>query len=303
MLNPIKIALLALPVALMSLATALPDQTGRALPVTKAVLRNCPFAMNLAPQPKAATPAGSVLWSAGMETGDLSEWFLPPVSNPNYAGGGIFNSSIATTCVDVIAHTGSYSAKLSINTAIPPQSQTSGARLFRWLEPQTYSDLYYTVWYYFPQRYSVNGSPSWWNVLAWKSHIPGGADSPFFILSVGNLSTTDGTTGPMYLYLYNQNTQTAYTQTPPPGLSPKFIPEAQWFRLDAFYRCAADNTGHVTIWQDGQLMFDVPNVPMGTRYPNGDCQWSINNYSNSLSPSTATIYVDDAAICTGGFCP
>jgi len=29
----------------------------------------------------------------------------------------------------------------------------------------------------------------------------------------------------------------------------------------------------------------------------------VNNYSDGLNPTTATIYIDDAAICSGGRCP
>jgi hypothetical protein len=50
----------------------------------------------------------------------------------------------------------------------------------------------------------------------------------------------------------------------------------------------------VIFWQDGQLLFDVSRVK--TRYANGDCEWSINNYSNALVPANVTIYADDAAI-------
>jgi hypothetical protein len=99
----------------------------------------------------------------------------------------------------------------------------------------------------------------------------------------------------MYFYLYNQNTKTSYDQ------ALKVIPERRWTRVEAFYVCAGDNTGHVTFWQDGVQIFDISSVQ--TRYFDGDCQWSLNNYSSSLSPSTATIYVDDAAICLGGRCP
>jgi hypothetical protein len=57
----------------------------------------------------------------------------------------------------------------------------------------------------------------------------------------------------------------------------------------------------VTFWQDGTQIFDVPNVQ--TRYADGPCAWSVNNYSSSLDPVGATIYIDDAAICSGGRCP
>jgi hypothetical protein len=99
----------------------------------------------------------------------------------------------------------------------------------------------------------------------------------------------------MYFYLYNQNSKTSYDQ----ALKP--IPEQRWTRLEAFYVCAGDNTGHVTLWQDGVQIFEISNVQ--TRYPDGDCEWTVTNYSNRLNPRTAEIYVDDAAICLGGPCP
>jgi hypothetical protein len=45
---------------------------------------------------------------------------------------------------------------------------------------------------------------------------------------------------------------------------------------------------------------DVSSVH--TRYADGNCEWSVNNYSASLTPNPAIIYVDDAAICLGGRC-
>lgn len=236
-------------------------------------------------------PLGSVLWSADMETADLSQWSTPDVPGGPNAGGGAFDSGTATAGVDAIslAHSGIHSAKLYINTSNSPGLSTSGARLFRWLEPESHSELYYSVWYYFPQRYAPNGNPPWWNVFQWKSKRLN-ANDPFFALNVGNRPD-----GSMYLYLYNQNSKTSYSQTI------KNIPDGQWFRIEAFYKCAGDNTGHVIFWQDGQQIFDVPNVQ--TRYQDGNCAWSVNNYSSSLNPPTAVIYIDDAAACSGGRCP
>src|SRR6266550_4717211 len=83
---------------------------------------------------------------------------------------------------------------------------TSSVRLFRWLEPESRSELHYSVWYYFPRRYIPNGNPPWWNVFQWKSKR-GDAIDPFFALNVGNRPD-----GSMYFYLYNQNTKTSYQQ-------------------------------------------------------------------------------------------
>jgi hypothetical protein len=55
------------------------------------------------------------------------------------------------------------------------------------------------------------------------------------------------------------------------------------------------------IWQDGQLLFDLTGIR--TSYLNcaynpwcASNEWSINNYSDALTPAPAVIYADDASI-------
>jgi len=280
-----RIPLLLSGFVLITLAVAFRSEIGAAFPV---IIHHGLRSKKVA---SPAPPPGSVLWSADMETGDLSQWSRPDVPGGPNAGGGVFNSGTATATVDVasLSHGGSHSAKLYVNTLSSPEISTSGTRLFRWLESETHTDVFYSVWYFFPRRYTPNGNPPWWNVFTWKSKHDDTSD-PFFALNVGNRPD-----GSMFFYLYNQNTKTSYSQ------AIMNIPDGQWFHVEAFYKCAGDNTGHVTFWQDGVQLFDVPNVQ--TRYAGGTCEWSVNNYSSSLNPATATIYVDDAAICSGGRCP
>jgi hypothetical protein len=219
---------------------------------------------------------GTLLWSAGFETGNVTEWYFPSTGPVGNYGGGVFNSGSADSAASMdYAHTGQWSLRQTISA--PP---LSGARMFRWLEPQLYPELHYSAWFYFPERYSVG---TFWNVFQWKSKRSSVQIDPFFVLNVGN--RPDGT---MFLYLYDWQTQRGYSQ------SVKDIPVGRWFRIEADYRCAGDNGGRVTFWQDGVQLFDVGNVQ--TRYADGDCQWSLDNYSDGLSPSPATVYVDDAAI-------
>ena len=93
----------------------------------------------------------------------------------------------------------------------------------------------------------------------------------------------------MFFYLYNQHTLTSYT--PQTYIN---IPVRGWTHVEAHHICDPVN-GHVTIWQDGTQIFDVSAA---TRYSDGDCQWSVNNYSDAINPTPATIYIDDAAICS-----
>ena len=51
------------------------------------------------------------------------------------------------------------------------------------------------------------------------------------------------------------------------------------------------------LWQNGVRVLEVTNFQ--TNYAplaNGYQTWSVNNYSNGLTPAIATIYIDNAAI-------
>ena len=214
-----------------------------------------------------------ILWSAGMETGDMSEWYIG-------SGGGEFNSgnsdSRATT---EQARTGQYSAKLTART--PP---TAGVRLFRWDEGTNADALYYSNWFYFPQAY--NTPSGWWNIFQWKSSRSGREDSdPFFILSV------DGSGGDMTFFLFDWQKRISYF---PSFRAP--IPIGRWFHIEAYQTCTGGSSDQVKMWMEDVLLFEIQAVQ--TKDPGGTCGWSINNYSDHLSPSPTVIYVDDAAIST-----
>ena len=222
------------------------------------------------------TAVSAALWYADFETGSISQWYLPARGKQGDYGGDEERSGLAESVVsNERAHGGSRALKMTITA--PPES---GTRLFRWREPRNYPQLYYTVWYYFPQRYAVL---NWWNVFQWKSKRSFSQVDPFFVLNVGNRPD-----GSMYFYLYNWQTRESFTQ------AVKDIPVGRWFSVSAFYACAGDQTGRVTFWQEDTPLFDLRQVR--TRYPDGDCQWSVGNYAYGVNPSPATIFIDDAVI-------
>ena len=232
-----------------------------------------------------AAPDNLVIWSADFESGDISQWYYrSPVPDSNLVslsiassgGGGMFNSGVADSVPSTDrAHSGAWSLKMTIAT--PPES---GTRFFRWREPQMFPKLIYTAWYYLPQQYSV---ATYWNIMQWKSARYSDQNDPFFVLNIGNRRD-----GSMFLYLYDCRQRKGYSQ------AVTNLPIGQWVRIDASYACAGDQTGRISIWQDRALLIDVPGVQ--TRYPNGDCEWSVNNYSDKIDPSPTVIYLDDASI-------
>jgi hypothetical protein len=217
-------------------------------------------------QQQSVTP----LWFANHEGAVLNQWYVD-------GGGGEFNSGGVSQASTDFAHSGQYSARLTITT--PPQQ---GVRLFRWSEPQVHPDLYYSVWYYFPKQYSATAG--WWNVFQWKSKTST-ANDPFFLLDALNRN------GKSFLSLFEwqPNRRRRYSQ-----LVNVDIPIGRWFQVEAFYKSRGDSTGQVIIWQDGIKLFDVSGVQ--TRFSNGDTQWSVNNYSDQVTPSPTVIYIDDAVV-------
>lgn len=247
----------------------------RALPLTLVIALTMllsPIATLSGPGPAAA--AGDVLATVDHETGDLSQW------SSEYCGGIYNTGSGVASASRAVAHSGNYSARLSISGA-DGSTGNQAVRMFRWCEAQKYTEAYYSVWYYFPQRYTPR---DWWNVFQFKSKTPSRND-PFFILNVGNRSN-----GAMHFYLFDWVQRNSYSQ------SVADIPVGRWFHVEAYYRSSATKDGQITLWQDGVKLFDVNGVQ--TRYSDGDTEWSVNNYTDGISPADVTIYADDAVIST-----
>jgi hypothetical protein len=79
------------------------------------------------------------------------------------------------------------------------------------------------------------------------------------------------------------------------------LPVGRWTHLEAFLSESKDFDGRLTLWQDGAQVIDLNGIR--TSYPNctynswcASNEWSVNLYSDGLSPNPATIYIDSAAI-------
>ena len=79
-----------------------------------------------------------------------------------------------------------------------------------------YPELYYKVWYYFPQLYTVTGQgflerSAFGIFFQWKSKAADPPpNDPFFSINIDN-----GADGSMYLYVYDSNAQVRYYQWSP----------------------------------------------------------------------------------------
>jgi hypothetical protein len=228
----------------------------------------------------AALAADDVLWRADMETGNLAQWSAG-------GAGGVFNTGTGSVQVRrAMAHTGRYALRLNVRDADGTRG-VQAARIFRWRTEngQPLPDAaYYSAWYLFPRQVAPI---EWWIVFQWKTRIADGQSDPTFVLDVG----TRGSTGRMYLYLYDH---VADVNRGSAGID---LPVGKWVHIEAFYQWSTSQDGDITVYQNGHPIIAARDVQ--TEYVSPDPSprlWSINSYTSGLVPSATTIFVDDAFI-------
>jgi hypothetical protein len=234
----------------------------------------------------AGDPAG-VVWSADMETGDLSQWTRDGTHGGSYDSGACLRppSGVSTEA----AHSGNFAMKMTVDLGIGD----AGCRQFRHEESLTGETFYYGAWFYLP---AYVAAVDYWNVFQFKSETAT-LNDPFWILDL--MPRSDGA---LHLRLrwkgavvgpFSGDTTTGTKNYDQTKLT---VPVGRWFHIEAYLKQAADFSGRLTIWQDGVQLYDMVDVK--TKYAGGDERWSVNNYSNGLLPTLATLYVDDATVAT-----
>lgn len=257
-------------------ATLLPP-TSTPLPPTVTPLPPTPTSVPPTATKPASTPAsGNFYWSTGFETGNLSEL------EANSYGGFVNQGNGTYKLINSPAHSGKYAAALTIDTSKSSPTGAHAAYMFFWKELPG-DAYYYSAWYYIP---SGTVPAEWWNLWQWKSTYDGNSDNSQRIFSIGARPLNGG----LGLYM---------VQRLPDGSkvnhnSTRNIPLDQWFHIEGYYRQAFDTTGQVIVWQDGVEVFNITNAQ--TVLNDLTVDWSVNNYSNQISPSPCTIYVDDIAV-------
>jgi hypothetical protein len=232
------------------------------------------------------------LWSEGHEAGNTDGWSYIAISG---------NANARVT--NERSHTGNYANRLTIKDANGSGS-SPGVRMEKhdgipgYNDPQNLPrEGYYSVFYYFPQHIDHDG---WfWNVFQWKRA---------YVTSSGNhsrhptwvVNVLDSGPGRMTFML--ESKVDGNNKYKPNGTreatAPIDVPTGKWVHLECFYKWSMDATGRITCWQDGTKIWDVRNVETDLNYSYlfDKWQWSVNSYAADTTPSTHSIWIDDAAI-------
>jgi hypothetical protein len=239
------------------------------------------------------------LWVGDMEEGTLSDWASPGGGSGSAPGGGEFDSGGGRARASRReAHSGTWAARLVL-----PDGR-GGTRLFRWGELQLHRDAVVSVWLRVPRRYRMTGDVAtgrYWNVFQIKSRSTSGANDPLWFL---DLASRSGRRLRLQLVWWHRT-----LEGPRPGRSGfrRFkqrvtdVPVGRWFRLTARLLQSSQFDGMLCVWQGARLIFAKSHIR--TSYENcthnswcAANEWSVNNYSDGLSPAPAVLYVDDAGV-------
>ena len=158
---------------------------------------------------------------------------------------------------------------------------------------------------YVPHDYNSNkyqpwdpGDHGWWNIFQFKSNDVAGVSRPMWSLTLDH----DDENESMFLRLNGRqgSRQLAFFQPEPKPVTPR-----EWVHLEAYYHSSVKN-GRITVWQDGQQIFDVDGIVTSLGGETGTdtrTVWGIGNYTDHVvgdpeGDGQATLYFDDAVVRT-----
>jgi hypothetical protein len=213
----------------------------------------------------------TVPWSTGFENG-LCDY--GSVHGYCYADGGASYELVSSP-----VHGGQSAMAFTVDT-------TDGDSHTRCvIEGQFPSSGYYSAWYLLPDVPINSGN---WNLV----HFRGGAlpsipsVPPLHNLLDVSVESTEELDPRLYVFNFLGDGITRATDPP-------LIPIGDWFHIEIYWKRAADMTGEVALYQDGELMLELTDV----RTDDTDwAQWYVGNLATRLVPRVSTVYVDDVEI-------
>lgn len=200
-------------------------------------------------------------WSAGLETGDTSEWQGPLADSLRDGTGSL-------TVARQLAHTGTYALEATI---APMNDALDQAMIGRRAELRSGS---FSAWYYVPQTPTTD----YWVIMK----LSGQVDGNRFDIDV---QTVTGDVPRLRLYEHGKDYITPAASLP--------LPIATWFQLEVDLVATPDSDGRLSVKQDGVTMLDTGPRPTMT---DDRVIFFVGSASRYVSPAPFSVFIDDAAI-------
>jgi len=171
--------------------------------------------------------------------------------------------------------------------------------MFRWGELHSNRTLILSTWFYIPQAYVTTAN--FWTLMEVKTkNQTGSRVDPTFAFRVQNDS------GVLHAYINwgAGGLQLAGPQQGDPVSNKQYylnplpvVPVGQWFKVTFDITQASNYTGHFAAWLNDTKLVDLSNVitaytVTGFNSWNTNNHWASTSYSDGLSPSPSSIWMD-----------
>jgi len=210
---------------------------------------------------------GEVLWSADVETGDLTQWT---------DDGKGYDFQVAEAHIGPgtdHSHSGAYSLEATLESTgdVLPQ-----AVMFRTGE---LFEGFYSAWYFLDKNYDAN----FWVIMNFQGDRPWGAQTTNDRFDIDLSRSPDD--GRLHLELDEFGGSST--------LSPIPVPIEAWFQVEVFFRSTPDDDGRFVVWQDGELVFDTGERPTA---PSSVVGFGVGVAAWRVAPLPAKLFIDDVEI-------
>ncbi|MBN1612706.1 MAG: heparin lyase I family protein [Polyangiaceae bacterium] len=175
-------------------------------------------------------------------------------------------------------HSGNYAAAFTVSS--DPNSPGPQVRCVRQgILPES---AYYGAWYYIPED---RDNKSAWNLF----HFTGGPGPGAKLPALWDLSLAHDSARGLHLMVqgYLEGSAGIY-DTNGGGL-----PIGAWVHLQVYLKRAADETGALAVYQDGEEALRLTGIVTDDSEWG---QWYVGNWATDIEPPESTVYVDDIAI-------
>jgi hypothetical protein len=205
-------------------------------------------------------------WSSGFENGfcDYTE----------LAGFCYTDTTSTNEIVTSPVHSGRYAAAFTVQSDARGGSQTRCVR-----QGELPTTAYYGAWYYIPEPTTPTLN---WNLF----HFRSGEDlsATRGVLDVSLIAEDQD----LHLAVFGKDHERIGE-----AMHSASVPFGSWFHVQVYLKRGDDMTGEVALYQDGEQVFDVTDLPDETSPLS---QWYVGNLADDLTPSASTVYVDDVTL-------
>ena len=146
------------------------------------------------------------------------------------------------------------------------------------------ASAYYGAWYFIPE--ALKATDSAWNL--W--HFKGAADESDSLRDLWDVTLVKGAqAGDWELVVYDRLANNSTYR----GKDRRRVPIGSWFHIELFLKRAADATGEIRLYQDGELLFEQTDLKSDT---SKFSQWYVGNWAPDATPANSSVFVDDVSI-------